>query len=93
MFRFQKQPPGVFYKKGVLRISQNSQDNTCARVSFLKKLQAWGKNNFKTIDGDITKKYVVTKSFYLRVSISIKNRRLQTKDCSVVTVNKIVCIP
>ena len=25
----------------VVEISQNSQENTCARVSFLKKLQAW----------------------------------------------------
>ena len=25
-----------------LEISQNSQENTCARVSFLMKLQAWG---------------------------------------------------
>ena len=29
-------------KKGVLRISQNSQENTCARVSFSIKLQALG---------------------------------------------------
>ena len=30
----------VLYKKGVLKISQNSQENTSARVSFLIKLQA-----------------------------------------------------
>ena len=29
-----------------LEISQNSQWNTYARVSFLMKLQAWGKNTF-----------------------------------------------
>ena len=29
-------------KKVFLKISQNSQVNTCARVSFLIKLQAWG---------------------------------------------------
>ena len=28
-------------KKGVLRILQNSQENTCASVSFLIKLQTW----------------------------------------------------
>ena len=28
--------PEVFYKKVFLEISQNSQENTCARVSFLK---------------------------------------------------------
>ena len=30
---------GVLLKKVFLRISQNSQENTCARVSFLIKLQ------------------------------------------------------
>ena len=34
---FQKQSPNVF-----LEISQNSQENTCARVFFLIKLQASG---------------------------------------------------
>ena len=29
-------------KKVFLEISQNSQENTCARDSFLIKLQAWG---------------------------------------------------
>ena len=37
----QKQPPEVFYgKKVFLKISQNSQGNTCAKVSFSIKLQA-----------------------------------------------------
>ena len=31
---------GIFYKKVFLEISQNSQENTSARVSFLTKLQA-----------------------------------------------------
>ena len=31
--------PEMFSKKGVLRNSQNSQKNTCTRVSFLRKLQ------------------------------------------------------
>ena len=29
-------------KKVFLEISQNSEDNICARVSFLTKLEAWG---------------------------------------------------
>ena len=33
---------GVLWKKVLLEISQNSQENTCVRVSFLIKLQAWG---------------------------------------------------
>ena len=32
--------PEVFYKKDVLEILQNSQENTCATASFLIKLQA-----------------------------------------------------
>ena len=39
--KIQKQPPEVFCKKRLfLEISQISQENTCARVSFLIKLQA-----------------------------------------------------
>ena len=34
----------VFCKKVLLEISQNSQENTCVRVSFLIKLQVWGQN-------------------------------------------------
>ena len=34
--------PEVFCEKVFLEISQNSQRNTCARVSFFIKLKAWG---------------------------------------------------
>ena len=34
---------GVLCKKLFLEISQNLQENTCTRVSFLKKLQGSGK--------------------------------------------------
>ena len=34
-----KQPPEMFYKKVFLEISQNSQENTSARASFLTRLQ------------------------------------------------------
>ena len=34
--------PEVFYKKGVFRILQNSQESTCPSVSFLIKLRALG---------------------------------------------------
>ena len=33
---------GVLQNKVFIEISQNSQENTCARVSFFIKLQAWG---------------------------------------------------
>ena len=32
-----------------LEISQNSQENTCARVSFLITLQAWGSGTGETL--------------------------------------------
>ena len=39
----QKQPPEVCpWKKVFLEISQNSQESTSARASFLIKLQPWG---------------------------------------------------
>ena len=41
----------VLYKKASLKISQNSQVNTCTRVSFLIKLQASG---FKIIFDEIS---------------------------------------
>ena len=34
--------PELSVKKVFLEILQNSQENTCAKVSFLIKLQAWG---------------------------------------------------
>ena len=37
----------VFYKKRFFKISRNSQENTCARASFLLKLQAVGVNFIK----------------------------------------------
>ena len=39
---------GVLQKKVFLEISQNSQENTCARVSFLIKLQASVRNISKS---------------------------------------------
>ena len=33
---------GALWKKVLSEISQNSQENACARVSFLIKLLAWG---------------------------------------------------
>ena len=41
----------MFYEKKVfLEISQNPQENICAKVSFLIKLQASGQQPFKKID-------------------------------------------
>ena len=44
-YKLQKQPLEVFCKKMVfLEISQNSQKNTCARISFLIKLKAFSEH-------------------------------------------------
>ena len=37
---YEKQPAGCSVEKVFLEISQNSQENTCTRVSFLIKLLA-----------------------------------------------------
>ena len=37
----------VFCNKGLLKISENSQENTCTRVSFLRKLQSSACNFIK----------------------------------------------
>ena len=37
---------GCSDKNVFLKISQNSQENTCARVSFLMKLQASGQQRY-----------------------------------------------
>ena len=47
MLCVQKQPQEVFYKKVFLKIPQNSQENTCARVSLIMKLQAQACNFIK----------------------------------------------
>ena len=38
----QEQPPDVFYERGVLKFSQNSQENTYTRFSFNRVAQASG---------------------------------------------------
>ena len=43
----QKQPPETFYKKVFLKISQDKQGNTCARVSILIEVQALACNFIK----------------------------------------------
>ena len=46
-------------KKFVLKNSQNSQENTCARVSFLMKLQAFG----------VVKKFAKITGYHIRQSL------------------------
>ena len=65
---------GVLQKKAFLKISEHSQENTCARVSFEVKLQALGRvfRNFKnTLFTD-----------RLRTTASIMNCEFQLTDVS-----------
>ena len=49
----QKQPPEVLCEKKVLiKISQNSQGNTCVGISFLIKLQAGGQQLYLKSDSN-----------------------------------------
>ena len=43
---------GALHKKVLLKISQNSQVNTCVGVSFLITLQASGLQYYQTRDSD-----------------------------------------
>ena len=42
LWKYRSSRPEVLFKKVLLEISQNSRENTCARVSFLIKLQTSG---------------------------------------------------
>ena len=63
-----------FVKKVFLKISQNSQENTCARAPFLIKLQpcrrndvaktSWGRLNFGFIDVLDWSEMVVATTFF-----------------------------
>ena len=55
----------AFYKEGVLGNSQNSQENTCARASFLIKLQASSCNfNKKETLAQICEFYKISKNTF-----------------------------
>ena len=41
VYKFRSSHPDCFVKKMFLEISQNSQENTCVRVSFLLKKRPW----------------------------------------------------
>ena len=71
-----KQPPEVFYvKKVFLEISQNSQENTCARVCFLIKLQAWGEHHWTA----------ASEQFYTDTPTNEKNwvEKLKIDHCNI----------
>ena len=50
-------------KKVFLKISQNSQENTCARVCFLTKLQAWGLHLYCAQTCNFINKYTLAQVF------------------------------
>ena len=63
---------GVLCKKVFLKISQNSQENTCARVSFLIKFQALGL--FSCEFCKISKNTFLTEHLWATVSVKINNK-------------------
>ena len=72
-------------KKLLLEISQNSQENTCARVSFLTKLKSFSEHlrttaskisiKFKSQHkkGSIKKVSIIESQYYLKVSVISKS--------------------
>ena len=74
--------PELFCKKVFVEISQNSQENTSARVSFLIKLQAWTCN--------FNKRETLAQVFFCAFCEISKNtflHRTPSVDGSVFTVN------
>ena len=90
------QPPEVLYKKKVfLKISQNSQENTCARVSFLIKLQHLF-HRTRLSDCFFHEK-VKTKTFYKQLNTDLTKNPTKTikeaiKKCDLLTSKKGWCI-
>ena len=65
---------GVLCKKTFLEISQNSQENTCARVSFLIKFQASNVQRFATCYlADQPYYAIITHDWYLHNRRSLHN--------------------
>ena len=82
-------------QKGVLKISQNSQENTCARVFFKIKLQAWGLIKKETLAQvfscefcEISKNTFFTDRLWTSASNKVAKKKihflLQLKEKSVV---------
>ena len=67
---------GVLCKKVILEISQNSQEITCARVSFFKKLQAWGLQLYQKRDSGTGAFFWILWNFYEHLF-----RRTPLDDC------------
>ena len=63
---------GVLCNKVFLKISQNSQENICARVSFLLKWQALGL--FSSEFCEISKNTFLTKHLWETASVKINNK-------------------
>ena len=65
--------PEVFCRKCVLRSFTNSQESTCARVSFLIKLRAWGKPKVKVNTFNFIKKENLAQVFSCEFCQIFKN--------------------
>ena len=73
----------------LLKISQNSHENTCARASFLIKLQAWGLEVFSYEFCEIFKNNFFYKTPPVAASLTenFQSQLDQNKFCAGVFVN------
>ena len=67
---FEAATTGVLWKKLFLEISQNSQENICARVSFLKNLQTLGHQLSDVFSCEISKNTFCTEYLWTTTSES-----------------------
>ena len=80
VFKVEKQPPEVLYKKVFLKILRNPQENTCARVSFWIKLHVVYKFMKKRLwHGCFPVNFA---KFLRKLLLQNSSRRLFVKVCS-----------
>ena len=71
------------FSKGVLRISQNSQESTCAKVSFLIKLQFEASNFIKKRLARVFSFEfceIFKKTFFLQDLLATGSRRMKSES-------------
>ena len=73
-----------------LGISQNSQENTCSRVSFLIKLQAWGMQLYLKRDS-VTSDFLGEFCKISKNAFSYRTTPVAASACEYFTVNRAFC--
>ena len=89
---FRSSRPEVFCRKGVLKSFTNSQESTCARVSFLIKLRAWGKPKVKVNTFNFITKRIWHRCFHVNFARFLRTAFLQnTSEWLLLTIAFDVC--